>query len=90
MDQVAGSSRSSLNGQPIAPLAPQIVITRSKLTDLAERNVLVLEIETPAQRPSRPAVGDEWGMIAWLIRRRTMTRRISASGPGIVDARNSA
>ena len=45
MDQVEGTVSLVLNGQPIAPVAATTSRYEIELPDLAERNVLVLEIE---------------------------------------------
>ncbi len=59
----------SLNGQSIFPVLPEITHYEIELPELAERNVLVLEIEMPEPVGKIDSPGDEWGMIALVVRR---------------------
>jgi len=68
MDQVQGVIALSLNGQSIFPVLPEITRYEIELTDLAERNVLVLEIDVSQTGGEITGAGGEWGMIALVVR----------------------
>ena len=68
MDHVEGIRSLFLNGQPIAPMAAAIGCYELELPDLAERNVLVLEIVLPESRADLAGDRDEWGVIALVVR----------------------
>jgi len=68
MDQVEGIDSFVLNGQPIAPIATAACRYELEVPNLAERNVLVLEIELPEAGPDPAARRGEWGLIALVVR----------------------
>jgi hypothetical protein len=68
MDQVEGILALALNGQPIAPVAAATCRYEIEVPDLAERNVLVLEIELPEPGPEPERHREEWGVIALVVR----------------------
>ena len=70
MDQVQGVVALSLNGQSIFPVLPEITRYEIELPALAEKNVLVLELEMPEPVGKIDSPGDEWGMIALVVRPR--------------------
>jgi hypothetical protein len=68
MDQVQGVVALWLNGQPIFPVLPEITRYEIELPDLAERNVLILELEVREPDGEITDSGGEWGMIALVVR----------------------
>jgi hypothetical protein len=68
MDQVEGVVGLSLNGDSIFPVLPEITRYEIELPVLAERNVLVLEIEVPEPAGEITGAGAEWGLIALVVR----------------------
>jgi hypothetical protein len=73
LDQVPGIQSLLLNGRPIARVSPEESRYEIRLDDLPNRNVLLLEIETP--RPGDQAAAQaEWGRIALVIRPLDPTR----------------
>ena len=68
MDQVEGILSLVLNGQPIGRTAASISSYEIEVPDLAERNVLVLEIALPEPRPEVTGGREEWGVIALVVR----------------------
>jgi hypothetical protein len=68
MEQIAGTHSILLNAQPIALASATTSSHTIRLSDLAERNVLVLEIETPAPVVSAAGIVDDWGMISLIVR----------------------
>jgi hypothetical protein len=68
LEQIAGTRSILLNGQPIALVSATTPQHAIRLGDLAERNVLVLEIETPAPVVSAADIVDDWGMISLIVR----------------------
>jgi hypothetical protein len=68
MDQVEGVLSLVLNGRSIAPAAPATCHYEIEVPDLAERNVLVLEIELPEVSPDPGGYPVEWGVIALVVR----------------------
>jgi hypothetical protein len=68
MDQVPGVVALSLNGQSIFPVMPEITHYEIELSTLAERNVLVLEVDVRAPGGETTGAGDEWGTIALIVR----------------------
>lgn len=70
MDRVAGTRAIVLNGQPIAEVAPERASYAIELGTLPGRNLLVLEVDLPPQQGGLGAGGDEWGVIALVIRER--------------------
>jgi hypothetical protein len=83
MDQVAGTRAIILNGQPIAAAASETPHYAIELTELAERNVLVLEIDTPPEGVGPAGHGEDWGMIALVIRETGPAG--APEGPGNVE-----
>jgi hypothetical protein len=66
MDHVPGIDALEFNGRSIAPVSPQLSSYRIELDDLAERNLLVLEVEPPTN--VKGGAGSEpWGVIALVI-----------------------
>jgi hypothetical protein len=82
MDQVAGTRSITLNGEPIAAVSPETAQYAIELTKLAERNVLVLEIDTPSPGASPAGSGEHWGVIALVIQEAAPA--LAPKGPGIV------
>jgi hypothetical protein len=68
LEQIAGTRSILLNGQPLALVSVTTSRHTIRLGDLAERNVLVLEIETPAPVVSAAGIVDDWGMISLIVR----------------------
>jgi hypothetical protein len=68
MDQVEGILSLVLNGQPIALTAGATCRYEIELPNLDERNVLVLEIESPATGLDAEGRREEWGVIALVVR----------------------
>jgi hypothetical protein len=68
MDQVEGILALVLNGQPIAPVAAATCRYEIEVPNLAERNVLVLQIELPEPGPEPERRREEWGVIALVVR----------------------
>jgi hypothetical protein len=68
MDQVEGIVSLVLNGRPIGATAAATRCYEIEVTDLAERNVLVLEVELPESRPDAAGSREEWGVIALVVR----------------------
>lgn len=68
MDQVEGVVSLSLNGDSIFPVLPEATHYEIELPALAERNVLVLEIEMPEPASEITGAGVEWGVIALVVR----------------------
>jgi hypothetical protein len=68
MDKVAGIRSATLNGQPLVLASGGATQYEISLPGLAERNVLVLEIET-GEIGARPRDAElEWGLIALVVR----------------------
>ena len=68
MDQVEGIVSLALNGQPIAPVAAATCRYEIEVPNLAERNVLDLEIELPEPGHNPRGRPEEWGVIALVVR----------------------
>jgi hypothetical protein len=68
MNQVQGVVALTLNGQFIFPVVPEITHYEIELPPLAEKNVLVLELEVRQPTGGITGSGDEWGMIALVVR----------------------
>jgi hypothetical protein len=68
MDQVEGILSLVLNGRPIALTGGAPCRYEIELPDLAERNVLALEVEVPEAEPIPAEQRKEWGVIALAIR----------------------
>jgi hypothetical protein len=68
MDQVQGIVALLLNGKSIFPVSPEITRYEIELPTLAERNVLVLQIELREPAGEITCAGVEWGMIALVVR----------------------
>jgi hypothetical protein len=68
MDHVPGILSVDLNGHPIARSAALVSRYEIELAHLLDRNVLVLEIETPESRLGPAGNVAEWGMISLVIR----------------------
>jgi hypothetical protein len=68
MERVRGIRSIALNGQTIAPVAVETSRFEIEVTDLAERNVLTLEIELPEEGPDPAGSLQEWGDIAIVVR----------------------
>jgi hypothetical protein len=83
LDQVVGTRAIILNGQTIASASAETTHYAIELADLAERNVLVLEIETPPQDASPVENRQDWGVIALVIR--DTDHSSVRSGPGVVE-----
>ncbi len=66
MDHVPGIDVLELNGRSITPVSPHLSSYRIELDDLAERNVLVLEVE-PLVDKKGGARPEPWGVIALVI-----------------------
>jgi hypothetical protein len=83
MEQVEGLLSLSLNGRPIA-LGPALSAGHEiELGELSNRNVLVLEVETPAFEAGPGGSRREWGNIALVARSvdSAAQPRVSASPP---------
>jgi hypothetical protein len=70
MDQVEGVVSLSLNGESIFPVLPQTTRYEIELPALADRNVLVLEIELNESAGATTGAWSEWGQIALIVRSR--------------------
>jgi hypothetical protein len=68
MERVRGIRALVLNGQHIAPGAVENSRFEIEIPDLADRNVLILEIELHEQGPSGSGSSEEWGVIALIVR----------------------
>ncbi len=68
MEQVTGTISLVLNGRPLAPVSAETSHYEIELTDLPERNTLVLEIERPDAGLSAVGTCENWGMIALVVR----------------------
>jgi hypothetical protein len=68
MDQVGGILALRLNGQPITPLAAATCRFEIELSNLLDRNVLVIEIEIPEPGDKSAGTPPDWGMIALVVR----------------------
>jgi hypothetical protein len=68
MDQVEGILSLTLNGQPISGVSPETSRYQVPLEGLSERNVLVVEVETPKLGANPGGGSGEWGMIALVVR----------------------
>jgi hypothetical protein len=68
MESVRGIRALVLNGQHVAPVAVEEARFEIEIPDLADRNVLSLEIELPEQGPDGSGSSEEWGMIALVVR----------------------
>jgi hypothetical protein len=69
MDQVEGILSIVLNGEPIGPTAAATSCCHEiELPNLAERNVLVLELALPESRTDLAGSREEWGVIALVVR----------------------
>jgi hypothetical protein len=68
MNQVEGLLSLVLNGRTIGRIAPATCSYEIELSDLAERNVLVVEIELPEAGLIPAEHQKEWGVIALVVR----------------------
>ena len=68
MDQVEGLFSLSLNGRPIALESVLGSRHEIELGELSDRNLLVLEVETPAFEAGAGGSRREWGNIAIVVR----------------------
>jgi hypothetical protein len=68
MDQVCGIHAMSVNGQPVAGVSSAAAQYTLELHELAERNILTLEIETPPGGALPDGRSRDWGVIALVVR----------------------
>ncbi len=68
MDHVEGIVSLVLNGQAIVSIKAACSRYEFEVTNLAERNVLVLEIDLPEAGPGSKGREEEWGVIALVVR----------------------
>jgi hypothetical protein len=67
MEQVEGVVGLSLNGESIFPVLPETTRYEIELPALAERNVLVLEIDRREPASEITGAAGEWGEIALIV-----------------------
>ena len=68
LDHVPGIHRLLLNGNPLVHSSPGKTSYEITLDRVIERNILVLEIETPPPGDALAAPAPEWGFVSLLIR----------------------
>jgi hypothetical protein len=68
MENVLGIRAVSLNGRALASATPGNSSYEIVLTDLPERNILVLDVELPDSEQENPDLCTGWGVIALVVR----------------------
>ncbi len=68
MEQVDGAVSVVLNGQSIGSMTAAASRYEIEVPDLAERNVLVVEVELPDESADPVSRREAWGVIALVVR----------------------
>jgi len=79
LDHVPGIHCLLLNGEPVVRSSPGRSSYEIPLDGLIERNILVLDIETPHAVDDRASPVPEWGFVSLVIR--PIDREAGCRGP---------
>jgi hypothetical protein len=68
LDRVRGTQSCFLNGKALTAISPARSYYLIPLSEIEDRNVLVLEVETSAPAVGATESDPDWGLIALVIR----------------------